>query len=295
MFSTSQVGYLYSGTGKGKSLNAMLLNYCIATGKPFGRYRVPKPRKVLYLDGEMQPIEFQQRLLRLNLTDKDYEKFISNFFYWNGLYGEEFPDLSDKKSYAKFFNYCVQNDIKLATIDNYFAMTRMRNYNDPQEIQALEDNFVREAKKWGIAILFIDHTNKAGTDYGSVTKSGFAEFALKISYDQESEHYVLSRTKGRSLNMDFDDMVYKISKEDNSIHVLDIDSAKTNDEAKKIEKNLVGNEFKKIYTGEMSKSQALKEAMANYGETMLSFNTFRMQIPTWIADMGIDADISDNQ
>lgn len=295
MFGASQVGYLYSGTGKGKSLNAMLLNYAIATGKPFGRYKVVKPRKVLYLDGEMHPIEFQNRLRRLNPTDKDYEKFINNFFYWNGLYGDGFPDLSDKESYKEFFLFCTEHEIDVVTIDNYFAMTRMKNYNDPQEVQKLEDNFVKVAKQWGIAILFIDHTNKSGNDYGTVTKLGFAEFALKISYDQESKMFTMSRTKGRSFNMDFEDMVYRISQEDNSIQVLDIESAKSDVEAKQVEKNLVGNEFKKIYTEDRSRSDVLREAMKNYGETKLSFETFRTCIPTWIADMGYESDISNNQ
>lgn len=295
MFGVSQVGYLYSGTGKGKSLNAMLLNYSIATGKPFGRYKVSKPRKVLYLDGEMHPVEFQSRMQRMNLTDKDLEKFVTNFHYWNGLYGKDFPDLSNKDSYKEFFMFCTENDIEVVTIDNYFAMTRMKNYNDPQEVQKLEDNFVKVAKQWGIAILFVDHTNKSGSDYGTVTKLGFAEFALKISYDQETKMFTLSRTKARSFGMDFDDMVYRISPEDNSIYVLDIESAKTDTEAKQIEKNLVGNEFKKIYTEDESRSELLRQAMANYGETKLSFETFRSLIPLWIADMGYGTDIVDNQ
>ena len=91
-------------------------------------------------------------------------------------------------------------------------------------------------------------------------------------------------------------MVYKISREDNSIHVLDIESVKSDDEAKAIEKNLVGNLFKTIYDSDlMTKKKALEQAMKQHGETMLTYNTLRTYIPQWIADMGIEDDGTDNQ
>ena len=296
MFAVAQVGYMYSGTGKGKSLNAQILGMCIATGKPFGSFRVPKPRRVLYCDGEMHPSEWQQRLLRMELTDKDYELCIQNYHYWNGLYGTDFPDLSDPKSYDKFFDFCMKDEIDLAIIDNYFCMTRMKDYNNPQEIQALEDMFVKQAKFRGIAIIFVDHTNKSGREYGNVTKLGFAEFAIKIDYDKEPKLFTMSLEKGRSLSTDFDDMVYRISPEDNSIEVLDIASAKNRDEAKAIEKNKVGNIFKSLYECGSNKTQILKDAIEKYKDEpevedmYYKFETLRSFIPVWIADLGINAD-----
>jgi len=296
MFAVGQCGTMYSGSGKGKSLNGQILGMCIALGKPFGTFTVPKARKVLYCDGEMHPSEWQQRLLRMDLTDKDFEKLIQNYYYWNGLHGKGFPDLSDPKSYKEFFLFCTNNGVDLAIIDNYFAMTRMNNYNDPQEIQTLEDNFVREAKKWDIAILFIDHTNKGGSNYGTIVKIGFAEFAIKIDYDKEPQIYTMTLEKGRSLSSDFEDMVYRISTEDNSIQVLDIASAKDKKEAKAIEKNRVGNIFKSMYEVGNNRSQILKDAIEKYKDEpdvedmQYQFETLRTFIPTWVADLGITDD-----
>tara|TARA_R100001440_G_scaffold65121_1_gene85907 strand:- start:68 stop:1096 length:1029 start_codon:yes stop_codon:yes gene_type:complete len=296
MFAVGQCGHLYSGTGKGKSLNAQILGMCIATGKPFGSFKVPKARKVLYCDGEMHPSEWQQRLLRMDLTDKDFEKLIQNYYYWNGLHGKGFPDLSNPKSYKEFFLFCTENQIDVAIIDNYFCMTRMKDYNSPQEVQQLEDNFVKEAKKWDIAILFIDHTNKGGSNYGTIVKLGFAEFGIKVDYDKEPKIFTMSLEKGRSLNSSFDDMVYRISTEDNSIQVLDIASAKDKNEAKAIEKNRVGNIFKDMYVSGCNRSQTLKDAIKKYKETLkgedmqYQFETLRTFIALWVADLGINDD-----
>ena len=129
-------------------------------------------------------------------------------------------------------------------------------------------------------------------DYGNITKLGFAEFALKIDYDKESGLFTMKREKGRSLNMDFDDMVYRISPEDNSVQVLDLDSTKTDSEAKAIERNLVGNIFKDKYEKGCNKSQAIRESIESYkeehGTTDMYYKeqTLRTFIPTWIADMG---------
>ena len=296
MFAVAQCGHLYSGTGKGKSLNAQILGMCIATGKPFGNFRVPKARKVLYCDGEMQPVEWQERLKRMNLTQKDFEKCFENYYYWNGLHGRSFPDLSDPKSYDEFFRFCKQCEIDIAIIDNYFCMTRMKDYNSPQEVQNLEDNFVKEAKKMGIAILFIDHTNKGGGNYGTIVKLGFAEFAIKVDYDKEAQLYTMSCSKGRSLKSGFTDAVYRISTEDNSIQVLDIASAIDKKEAKAIEKNRVGNIFKSMYEVGDNRSQILKDAIEKYKDDLdvedmqYQFETLRTFIPIWIADLGITDD-----
>ena len=307
MFSVGQVGYLYSGTGKGKSLNAQILGMSVATGKPFGSFTVPKARKVLYCDGEMHPAEWRERLLRMDLSTRDFEKCIQNYFYWNGLKAEDFLDLSNPKTYKEFFLFCKKHGVDLAIIDNYFAMTRMGDYNSPQEVQALEDNFVKLAKNEGIAILFVDHTNKSGNEYGTITKLGFAEFAVKVDYDKEPKLFTMSLEKGRSLNSSFDDMVYRISTEDNSIKVLDIASGKDKKEAKAIEKNRVGNIFKDMYVTGCNRSQTLKDAIKKYKESLegedmqYQFQTLRTFVPTWEGDLGIDADksivvdISDHQ
>ena len=301
MFAVGQSGLLTSSTGKGKSLNAQLLGMQIALGKPFGHYLVSKPRKVMYLDGEMHPIEFKERQDRCSwITDRDWEKLTQNFYYWNKLYGENFPDLSDKETWSYIQTKVVQEEFDLVIIDNYFSMTRMKDYNAPQEAQKLQDLFIDPLKAFGISILMVDHLSKSGHEYGTIVKQAGVEFILRISYDKESGLFTLASQKGRSLGMGQSDMTYRISTEDNTITALDIESVAVNTkEHKLVTKNLIGNKFKELYEKGAVKTDVLKEAIAMYmeeaeitdiGDLGFKFQTLRTFIPLWLSEMGYEGD-----
>ena len=302
MFAVSQSGLLTSSTGKGKSLNAQMLSICIATGKPFGSFFVPKPRKTLYLDGEMHPKEFQDRERRCSwITDRDWEKLTQNLFYWSKLYGKNFPDLSDEKTWERLISFCMKEKIEVLIVDNYFSMTRMKDYNAPQEAQKLQDLFIDPLKAFGISILMVDHLNKSGTEYGTLVKQAGVEFILRISYDKESQLFTMASQKGRTLGMGQKDMVYRITTDGNEVVALDMESAKTLSEQKAIEKNKIGNKFKELYEDGYNKSQTLRDAMEAYkkdadiDKLLFKFDSLRNEIPLWIADMGFETELLKNQ
>src|SRR5262249_8370212 len=55
----SAMVYAYRGIGKTHfSIGCAL---AVATGTPFLRFRAPKPRRVLFVDGEMPGVELQER------------------------------------------------------------------------------------------------------------------------------------------------------------------------------------------------------------------------------------------
>ena len=53
---------LYAPRGMGKSLLSLSIGLAVAAGKPLLRWSAPKPRKVLYVDGEMPISSLQDRL-----------------------------------------------------------------------------------------------------------------------------------------------------------------------------------------------------------------------------------------
>jgi putative DNA primase/helicase len=56
---------LYAGRGVGKTRVGMGLSYAAASGGEFLRWRAPKPRRVLYVDGEMPAELMKERALSL--------------------------------------------------------------------------------------------------------------------------------------------------------------------------------------------------------------------------------------
>lgn len=59
------LAFIYAGTGLGKTLFALNLAYAIAAGGNFLKYSCPKPRKVLYIDGEMAFNQIHSRLMQI--------------------------------------------------------------------------------------------------------------------------------------------------------------------------------------------------------------------------------------
>ena len=60
---------LYAKRGVGKTHVALGIAYAVAIGGGFLKWQAPRPRKVLYIDGEMPAAAMQERLRRISLTE----------------------------------------------------------------------------------------------------------------------------------------------------------------------------------------------------------------------------------
>ncbi len=58
---------LYAPRGIGKTLLALSIGLAVASGSNLLRWSIPKPRRVLYVDGEMTLSDLQQRLLEISV------------------------------------------------------------------------------------------------------------------------------------------------------------------------------------------------------------------------------------
>jgi putative DNA primase/helicase len=58
---------LYAPRGMGKSFLSLSIGLAVASGRPLLRWNVPKPRKVLYVDGEMPIASLQERLKAISI------------------------------------------------------------------------------------------------------------------------------------------------------------------------------------------------------------------------------------
>jgi hypothetical protein len=63
------LGLLYAKRGVGKTHVALGIACAVATGGIFLKWQAPRPRKVLYIDGEMPAAAMQERLLRISVTE----------------------------------------------------------------------------------------------------------------------------------------------------------------------------------------------------------------------------------
>src|SRR5689334_24055318 len=87
---------IHAPRGCGKTQLALGVSYAALVGGPFLRWRAPKPRSVLLIDGEMPAATLQERLARIALEagqeppDPNALRILASDLHRDGL-----PDLSD--------------------------------------------------------------------------------------------------------------------------------------------------------------------------------------------------------
>ena len=79
---TQGIGFIFAATGLGKSLFAMNLAYAVAIGGNYLKYSCPKPRKILYIDGEMSYHDIYSRFMLIVSQQGENKYFPDN---WNIL------------------------------------------------------------------------------------------------------------------------------------------------------------------------------------------------------------------
>src|SRR5262249_30185930 len=75
---TQSTNMLFSKRGVGKTYISLGIACAVATGTPFLRWKASRPRRVLYVDGEMPAVQMQERLAAI-VTGLDTELDPDNF------------------------------------------------------------------------------------------------------------------------------------------------------------------------------------------------------------------------
>jgi RecA-family ATPase len=87
------VGQIVGEQQTGKSYLLTVLSYCMACGRSYGPFDIPKPRKVIYLNVEDPKDQINYRcknvMLKLDFTDEEHALFAENLLIlpWVGQFG----------------------------------------------------------------------------------------------------------------------------------------------------------------------------------------------------------------
>lgn len=169
---------IYAKRGVGKTHVALGIAYATASGGTFLKWEAPKPRKVLYLDGEMPAIAMQERLRRISVTENikpptpDYLRFITP-----DLQDGPMPDLSTKDGRNAIEELIIDRD--LIIIDNISTLFRSGTENEAESWQPVQD-WALEMRRQGKSILFIHHAAKGGQQRGTSKKEDILDTVISL-------------------------------------------------------------------------------------------------------------------
>jgi len=171
---------IYAKRGVGKTHAALGIAGAVARGGKFWKWEAPKPRKVLFIDGEMPGIAIQERLRRIAATD-DFDALAKGNLrlITPDLQDRPMPDLSLKSGRDAIEEFIV--DCDLIIIDNISSLFRSGVENDADSWQPAQD-WALDLRRRGKSILFIHHAGKGGQQRGTSKKEDILDAVLCLKH-----------------------------------------------------------------------------------------------------------------
>lgn len=160
--------YIYASTGVGKTMFTLNLAYSIASGKDFLKYKVKKPRKVLYIDGEMKYQIMHSRFMSI-VEQQGKTVHADN---WNLYTPDKFlpfklPKICDPVGQAFYSKKIDELGIEILILDNLSTLSTIEE-SSSEEWKIIQDWIIYLRSK-DITVILIHHAGKAG-DYRGTSR-----------------------------------------------------------------------------------------------------------------------------
>lgn len=176
------LGLLYAKRGVGKTHVALGIACAVATGGIFLKWQAPRPRKVLYIDGEMPAAAMQERLLRISVTED--LKFPDPSFFrliTPDLQDGAMPDLATREGRNELME--LMKESELIIIDNISTLFRSGDENEADSWQPVQD-WALELRRLGKSVLFIHHAAKGGQQRGTSKREDILDVVMLLKQPQ---------------------------------------------------------------------------------------------------------------
>ena len=210
---------VYAWRGVGKTHFALGVAYAVAGGGRFLKWKADKPRRVVYIDGEMAGAAIKARLASIVASSPDEHEPPEGFFKVITPDAQllPLPDLASHEGQAALQPHIVDAD--LIVVDNLSSLMRAGAENEGESWVPIA-NWALAMRKQGKAVLFVHHAGKGGQQRGSSRREDLMDVVIKLDHAKDYE-----AAKGAAFLVEFE----------KSRHL-------SGDDAKDIEAALVENE-----------------------------------------------------
>ncbi len=174
------IAFIYAATGLGKTLFTLNLAYAMAGGGNFLKYQCPKPRRVLYVDGEMAYSQLHARIMQIakQQGELNYKK---NLLFINPakLLPFRVPMIDDRNGQEIYAQLLTKYDIDVLILDNFSMLTSF-DENKSNEFKVVQD-WQLYLRSLGKTIINVHHSGKDKTGYrGSSRILDYADTAISL-------------------------------------------------------------------------------------------------------------------
>lgn len=195
---------VFAVRGVGKTWFALELALSVAKGKDFFDWPIPKPRRVLYVDGEMSPSMLQERIR--NLSNGDVSDNL--FFLSVARLRRDRKTLNIHQSETQQEINNALDKLKekgeqpdLIILDNLSALGRGIDDNNNSDQEHFLD-WLLERRSLGYSVLTVDHEGKSSDkgSRGASRKEDFLDTVIRLkarNEDANGANFEISFTKIR--------------------------------------------------------------------------------------------------
>ena len=175
---------VYAVRGIGKTHFALELMMAVAYGQDFLSFTATKPRKVVYIDGEMSAFPMQERLARIETRMKPNPEMVEPTIVTPDLQPAVMPNLSTKEGQQAVEEFIEEAD--LIIVDNISTLCGCGNENEAEswsEVQA----WALSLKRSGKSVLFVHHAGKNGNQRGTSRREDVLDTVICLKHPTDYE------------------------------------------------------------------------------------------------------------
>jgi putative DNA primase/helicase len=195
---------IYAWRGVGKTHFALGVAYAVAGGGQFLKWKADKPRRVVYIDGEMAGAAIQARLAAIVASSPDEHEPPQDFLKVITPDAQllPLPDLASREGQAAL--QPVIADADLIVVDNISSLMRAGTENEGESWVPVA-NWALAMRKQGKAVLFVHHAGKGGQQRGSSRREDLMDVVIKLDHAKDYEAakgaaFVVAFEKSRHLS-----------------------------------------------------------------------------------------------
>jgi hypothetical protein len=180
---TQSTNMLFSKRGVGKTLMSLGIASAVAAGAAFLRWRVPKPRKVLYVDGEMPAVAMQQRFASI-VDGMDGEISAPSYFrlITPDLQADPMPSLSGTMGQRLIEDQI--EDSEFIILDNISTLTTAGKENEAESWLPIQQ-WVLSLRRRGISVLLIHHAGRNGEQRGTSRREDVLDTMITLRHPED--------------------------------------------------------------------------------------------------------------
>ena len=178
VLATQSLSLLYSKRGVGKTFFAIGIAHTIATGGSLFGWSAPKPRSVLFVDGELPGRVLQDRISvivgRPSKTNLKLLRIITP-----DLQSGQMPDLATREGQELVESHL--DEAELLILDNLSALCRTGKENEGEGWLPVQE-WALKLRQRGVAVLFVHHAGKAGAQRGTSRREDVLDLVLALRH-----------------------------------------------------------------------------------------------------------------